>query len=258
MRKFFPGFSWFTAFFIVSASLSSCINTKNITYFNNLPDSANIALNTIVPPQPLIQINDVLEIRIGGENEKTVQYINQYFGSAGGSTSGSALQSIVDIDGNIELPKIGKLKVAGLTRDAARDTITHAYAEYLKDPIVSIKFGNFRFSVLGEVKSPGTYSVSNEKVNLFEAVAQAGDMTEYSARNNVKIIREDNGQRRIITVDFNDRSILNSPYYYLNRYDIIYVQAGKTKSVTDNVARTATYVATITSILALFLVIFKK
>ena len=132
-----------------------------------------------------------LDIAIGGENEKTVQYISQYF--TGGA---SGMQAIVDIDGNIELPKIGKIKVAGLSKEAVRDTIANAYKEYLVDPLVSVKFGNFPFSVMGEVRAPGNFNVPSEKVNIFQAVTQAGDLTQYAIRDDIKIIREVNGAKR--------------------------------------------------------------
>ena len=257
MRKSCAGCIWFTAFFIAMVSSSSCINSKSITYFNNLPDSGKIPLKTIIAPQQIIQVNDVLNVRVGGENAETVEYINQYFGSAA-SASGGGLQSTVDVDGNIELPKIGKIKIIGFTRDQARDAITKAYEEILKSPIISVKFNNFRFSVLGEVLKPGTFNISNERVNVFEAIAEAGDMTQYSRRNNVKIIRDSSGQREVISLDFNDKSILSSPYYYLNRYDIIYVESSNIKSLTDNVSRTAAYVGTVSGLIALIFVIFKK
>ena len=148
---------------------ASCVNTKKITYFNNLADSAKIQLVQLQPPQPLIQVKDILEVRVGGESEKTVEYINSFMGSSAGG--GSGLQSTVDVDGNIELPKIGEVKVAGLTRDQAKQVIVNAYSEFLKNPIVSVKFGDFRFAVLGEVKSPGYFSVPYEKMNVFEATA---------------------------------------------------------------------------------------
>src|SRR5216117_1745978 len=94
---------------------SSCVSPKKVTYFNNLPDSSKIQLEKLQPPPFIVQVNDILDIRIGGENEKTVQYINQYFT---GGTNG--MQATVDIDGNIELPKIGKIKVEGLSKEAVR------------------------------------------------------------------------------------------------------------------------------------------
>lgn len=238
-----------------------CINTKNVTYFNNLPDSLQIQLAKIQPPQQLIQINDVLSIRVGGENEKSVAYINQFFGGVAGSSStgaGGGLQSTVDINGYIELPKIGKIKVEGLTRDAAKDSIRTAYAEYLKDPIVSITFGNFRYTILGEVRAPGYYATPNEKLNVFEAIAQAGDMTQFARKDNVKLIREVNGERKIISLNFNDKSLLNSPDYYIQRYDVIYVEPERQRFFSDNFSRTTAILGTVTSLTALLIIIFRK
>jgi len=240
----------------------SCISPKSITYINNLPKAELIALDSLKPPQPIIFINDVLEIRIGGENQNTVQYINQYFG-VGSNTSSSVTggsggqQFIVDVNGNIELPKLGKIKLEGLTRDEARDTLTKLYSNYLVGAIVSVKFSNFRFSVIGEVKSPGTFSLATEKVSIFEALAQAGDISSLGKYENVHILRDVNGKRRIITVNLTDKNILNSPNYYINRYDLIYVEPRVLKTVTDNLTRTATFIATFASILALILVIKK-
>jgi polysaccharide export outer membrane protein len=248
-------------FTLLIACTQACINTKNVTYFNNLPDSLQIQLATIQPPQQLIQVNDVLAVRVGGENEKSVAYINQFFGGAAGNGSTSTvtgLQSTVDIDGYIELPKIGKIKVEGLTRDAAKDTIRIAYAEYLKDPIVSVTFGNFRYTILGEVRSPGYYNTPNEKLNLFEAIAQAGDMTPYARKDDVKIIREVNGERKIISLNFNDKSILNSPNYYIRRHDIIYVEPGSVRFFSDNFSRTTAILGAITSLTALLIIVLRK
>jgi polysaccharide export outer membrane protein len=232
---------------------SSCVSTKSVTYFNDLPDSSKIQLEKLQPPPFVVQVNDILDIKIGGENEKTVQYINQYF--TGGA---NGMQAMVDIDGNIELPKIGKIKVAGLSKETVRDTIANAYKIYLIDPIVSVNFGNFRFSVLGEVKSPGNFDVLSEKINIFEALARAGDLTQYAKWDNVKIIREVNGKREIISLNMNDKKILNSPDYYINRYDLIYVESKSLKLTTENVQRTITYIGAITSLTALLIALLKK
>jgi polysaccharide export outer membrane protein len=237
---------------------SSCISPKSITYFKDLGDSGKISLDSLKVPEPVILVNDVLEIRVGGENQETVQYLNSYFGGVAGGVANTGLQFTVDINGNIYLPKIGKIKMAGLTRDQARDTLTGAYKQYLLNPVVSVKFSNFHFSVLGEVKSPGNYTSTNDKLSIFEALAQAGDITEFGHFDNVKILRDINGKREIITLNLLSKSILNSPDYYIKRYDIIYVQSRSLKSVTDNFGRSATFIATITSVLAIFFALFKK
>lgn len=241
--------------FLCITAFNACVNTKSVTYFNNLPDSLQMKLATLQPPPQLIQVNDVLSVRIGGENEKSVAYINQFF--SGGTATG-ALESTVDINGFIELPKIGKLHVTGLSRDSAKEVIRTAYAEFLKDPIVSVTFGNFRYTILGEVRSPGYYAVPNEKLNIFEAVAQAGDMSQYARKDKVKIIREVNGERKIISLNFNDKSILNSPDYYIQRYDIIYVEPEKKRYATDNLSRTTAIIGAASSLVAIMVIIFRN
>ena len=235
---------------------SSCIDPKTITYFNNLPDAKHIELDSIKLPEPVILINDVLEVRIGGESEETVKYYNGYM--AGGAGAVVVPQYVVDVNGNIEIPKIGRLKMAGLTREQARDTLTAAYKQYLVDPIVSVKFSNFRFSVLGEVKTPGTYSTANDKLSIFEALAQAGDITEFGRFDDVKIIRDANGKRSITSVNLLDKKILNSDEYFIRRYDMIFVKTRKLKSATENFSRTTAILATLTSLLAIILVLVKK
>jgi len=236
----------------IACFLSSCISNKKIVYFNNLPDSTKIQLDKLQPPRSIVQINDILEISVGGENEKTVQYIQQYF------SGGQIIKAVVDADGNAELPKLGKIHVIGLTNESLKDTITNRYREYLVDPIVQVKFGNFRFTIIGEVRSPGSYDMESDNVNIFEALGKAGDLTEYAQRDHIKIIRNINGSREVIALNLNDKSILNSPDYYINRYDIIYVEPKNLKLTTNNIQRITTYFGILTSLLAIFIVLFRS
>ncbi len=246
----------FTICSLASLWLNSCVSPKSITYINNLPQASQVDLDSLKVPQPVILINDILDIRVGGESEKTVAYINQYLGGGVAGTTGGQ-QYIVDINGNIDLPKIGKVKLIGLTKDEAKDTLTALYTQLLVDPIVSVKFNSFRFSAIGEVKAPGTYVAAGDKISIFEALAQAGDITSFGRFEKVHIIRDTNGKRKIITVDLTNKNILNSENYYINRYDVIYVEARALKSVTENVSRTSTFIATVASILAIILVLKK-
>lgn len=256
MRKIYNTLKVISFLCCFAAFFSSCIDPKSITYVNNLPNKA-IDLDSLKIPEPIILINDILEIRVGGESQETVQYINSYFGGVAGGV-GSGLQFVVDINGNIDLPKIGKIKMAGLTRDQARDVLAKAYLKYLKDPVVSVRFSNFHFSVLGEVKTPGNFTSTNDKLSIFEALAQAGDITEFGYFDRVRIIRDENGKRTIKVLNLLDKQILNSPDYYISRYDVIYVQPRNLKFVTDNFTRTASFVASAASLIAIILVLFKK
>jgi polysaccharide export outer membrane protein len=168
------------------------------------------------------------------------------------STAQPALQQyLVNNDGEIDFPVIGRLKVGGLTKNEAEDMIRGRLQDYLKEvPIVTVRMANYKISVLGEVTRPGSFTISNEKVNVLEALAMAGDMTIYGIRNEVKLIREDaEGRRSIYTLDLNKADIITSPYYYLQQNDILYVTPNKTKAKNSDIGKSTTLWFSATSIL---------
>jgi polysaccharide export outer membrane protein len=139
---------------------------------------------------------------------------------------------LVDNEGMIDFPVLGRLKVGDLTKTQAEEMIRQGLKPYLKEvPIVNVRMANYKISVLGEVARPGTFSISNEKVNIFEALALAGDMTVWGVREDVKLIREDsNGERQVISLNMNDAEVINSDYYYLQQNDVVYVTPNKVKA----------------------------
>ena len=151
-------------------------------------------------------------------------------------------QYLVDNDGNVEFPVLGTIHLGGLTKREAEHYIKDQLkSQFRETPIVTVRMINYKISVIGEVGRPGTFTISNEKVNIFEALAMAGDMTIYGIRDNVKLIREDNtGKREIVTLNLNDQDILQSPYYYLQQNDILYVTPNKTKAKTSNISSSTT------------------
>lgn len=172
-----------------------------------------------------------------------------------GSTGNTPQQTyLVDNNGDIDFPILGKLHLGGLTKGAAETVICERLKAFLKEePIVNVRMVNYKFSVLGEVGKPNTFTVANEKVNVFEALAMAGDMTIYGIRNNVKLIREDcNGQRNVISLNLNEQNILHSPYYYMQQNDILYIAPNKTKAKSASVSNSTTiWVSVITSLVSL-------
>lgn len=158
-------------------------------------------------------------------------------------TSQPALQQyLVDNHGNIEFPVLGTIHLGGLTKGEAEQYIKNQLkSQFRTPPIVTVRMINYKISVIGEVGRPGTFTISNEKVNIFEALAMAGDMTIYGIRDNVKLIRENNtGKREIVTLNLNNQDILQSPYYYLQQNDILYVTPNKTKAKTSNISSSTT------------------
>ena len=139
---------------------------------------------------------------------------------------------VVDNNGDIDFPVLGKIHAAGLSRWALQEKITRELTErdLLKDMVVTIEFMNFKVSVLGEVKNPGTYSIEGDKVTVLEAIAMAGDLTIYGLRDEVYVIREENGERQNFKLDLRSKDIFNSPAYYLRQNDIIYVQPNEVRA----------------------------
>jgi polysaccharide biosynthesis/export protein len=237
----------------VAMATTSCTSPQKLKYFSNLSDSQLVRLPELSKPEAVIMPDDILEIKIGGANEVTVGVINSY---SNPNTSGP-LTYIVDKNGQLEFPLVGKITAAGLTRDQLKQSIQEKVSKFLKDPIVTVKFTNFRFTVLGEVNAPGTYIVPNEKVTILEAMGHARDMTQYARRSNVRIIRDSSGNRQIGLIDFNDKTVFTSPYYYLQRNDVVYIEPEKNKGQIDQASRIGSIVATLLSIIAVTLTIFK-
>ena len=151
-------------------------------------------------------------------------------------------QYLVDNEGNIDFPIIGNIHVGGLTKSEAEQLIkTKLQPQFRELPIVTVRMFNYKISVIGEVSRPGTFTISNEKVNIFEALAMAGDLTIYGVRDNVKLIREDrNGHKQFVTLNLNDADLLLSPYYQLQQNDILYVTPNKTKAQSADIGTSTT------------------
>lgn len=212
--------------------LSSCSNAKSATYFNNI--SSRSFRTDVEQLEPIIQKNDLLSINVTSVNAEATVLFNQQTedaaqmaNSAGGSSSVSGY--LIDQEGFLNFPILGKIMAAGRSKKELRDEITTRLIDekLLIDPIVDIRYLNYKISVLGEVKNPSVLTIPNEKISLLEALGQVGDITIYGRRDNVTLIREENGIKRIRELDLTTSEIFNSPFYYLQSNDIIYVQPNR-------------------------------
>jgi len=160
-------------------------------------------------------------------------------------------QYLVDNDGKINFPVLGELKVGGLTKKEAEQMIVEMLKPYITEtPIVTVRMVNYKISVIGEVARPGTFTISNEKVNLLEALAMAGDMTVWGLRDNVRLIRESaDGRQEIVTLDMNKAETILSPYYWLQQNDIVYVTPNKAKARNSDIGNSTSLWFSATSIL---------
>ncbi|WP_374950547.1 polysaccharide biosynthesis/export family protein [Mucilaginibacter sp.] len=212
---------------------TSCINTRKTTYFN---DIQNGAFNTPEPAQPIINKNDLLGIYVSSLNAEASLIYNapSLPTTISAGANGSAMQTVgylVNEDGVIQFPVLGNIKAAGLTIKELTEVITDSLktGKLLVDPLVTIRFLNFRVTVLGEVGKPTVITVPNEKISVLEAIGLAGDLTIYGKRDNVLLIREEGGKKIIRRINLNSPAILTSSFYYLKTNDVIYVEPDKNK-----------------------------
>ena len=246
-------------FCMVLAMVSSCVSTKDVPYMKNadvvdLTSSRGLYDAKIMP-------KDLLTITVNTLNADASAPFN--VGSASTATQGNSTSAN---NGDIEFPLIGKVHVEGLTKTQCQDVIREKILPYLaktERPLVTVRMSSYRVTVLGEVGRPGVIPVSSEKMSIFEALAQAGDLTIYGVRNNVMLIREDQvGQKSIHRLNLNDANIINSPYYYLQQNDVIYVEPNKVKAKNSDVGTSTTMifsvVGLVTSLATLVVSILRK
>jgi polysaccharide export outer membrane protein len=227
------------AIFICIGSMLSCTSAKKVTYLYDLKDSSlgslGKAQNDFENP---IQKNDQLWITVGGSNPLDLVALNSAIGTGTSPGGGSAqiglgaVGFLVEADGNIKIPYVGKVKAEGLTRTQLEDTLKTLYKDYTKNPVVNVRFLNYRFSVLGEVRNKGNFTMTNERTTILEAISMAGDLTELSKRDNVLVIREVNGERTYSRVNLLSKDLFKSPYYYLRTNDVVYVEPVRASFVT--------------------------
>ncbi len=213
-------------FIVALGLLTSCASRKDLVYFQ--PDSTD--LNTSYELNaPKLQPGDILAISVTSDDIRATQPFNQvspYQGASGTiqATNPFIPTYAIDVNGDIDFPIIGKVSLAGKTRTQAMDYLKSKIAPYIVNSGISMEVRNFRVTVLGEVKNPGSFPISNDRITILEALGLAGDLTINGVRNNVMVIREQNGKKQEYRVDLTKKDALNSPVYYLAQNDVIYVE----------------------------------
>lgn len=243
---------------LICCFFTSCVSTQKSVYFNNLSD-------TVIAPvkgnfEPVIHKNDVLQIVVSSMNpEDAIVFNTPSVASTGAAGGGLQVTGyLVSEQGFIEYPVLGQVKAAGLTKDQLsvylRDELNNR--KLMKDPVVSIRFLNYRVTVLGEVGNPGVISINNEKMSILEALGMAGDITINGKKENVLLVRDVDGQRVIKRLNLNSNDILSSPYYYLQSNDVVYVEP--TKSRVANASGNRQTISIVLSSISLFVIILDR
>ena len=213
---------------------TSCASSKKVVY---LQDVVPLKQQDIEQKYEVyIHTDDLLAIMVNSKNPELALPFNMPMVSyqLGSQTAPQqrVLGYLVDTNGDIDFPILGKLHVAGLTRLQLTDMIKQRLIDedLIKDPIVTVQFLNYKVSVMGEVNRPGSFNISGDRITLLEALSMAGDLTIYGRRDRVAVIREKDGKRTILMHDLRSSDIFNSPCYYLQQNDIVYVEPNKAKA----------------------------
>ena len=255
------------AAFIATVSCS-CENTKRLSYMQGQFDTTKY-LNA-PPIDPVIQKGDILSIIVYSDNPEATRIYNQALitgasasaaSAAGGGAEGitgatpTAQGYLVDDNGNIEFQGLGLLHVDGLTKSVLKDTLDAMLKPFLTNPYYNIRFVNDRFTMLGEVGKPGIYTIPGDKINLFQALGMAGDMTFFGRRDNVLVIRETDGKREFARLDLTKPEVMLSPYFYLQQNDVVIFDVNKNKVVAND-QTTIRDVTIATSLVSVFAILY--
>lgn len=212
-----------------------------------------------------IQPYDLLSITISSLNPEASALFNTgqapqtgalaHFSIANNTANNVASEGyLVDKEGFIDFPILGKVHLAGLTKAQAKNKFVAELQEHLKEPIVNIRYLNYQITVVGEVNRPSTFTVPAERINILEALGMAGDMTAFGKRENVLVIREEGGLRKMKRLNLNSEAVLNSPYFYLQQNDVVYVEPDRMKEVqASSNTRTLSIIVAATSAISILI-----
>jgi polysaccharide biosynthesis/export protein len=268
VMRHIPNITFFLSLVIVTTfSLSSCTTTRELSYFQDLPDSSVVTLPVLLPEDRLIQKNDRLHITFGARDEQAAAIFNKYGGvlTSGNDLVGSVSQSsmeltgyLVDQNGQLEFPVIGKIRAEGMTSQRLKDTLTRLTRVYLKDPLVNVRFLSFRVTILGEVKSPGTYNLPLQRTTILDALGASGDLSRAADRFDIFLYRDYGGTRLIRKIDLKSKAVLYDPdLFLLNNNDVIYVRPRKSGLKSENAGMITSVLAMAISAITLIIALKK-
>lgn len=248
----------FLVVLVLLFSLFSCVPGSKMLYLQDITESQKDEIKTY---ETLLQPDDLLSIIVSSENpENSIPFnLPQIQGNYEiGNNQNGIKTYLVDSDGNIDFPVLGKIKLAGLSRKEADQKLIVLLSEYIKNPGINLRILNYKFSVLGEVNRPGSYAVSSERITLLEALSKAGDLTIYGKRSDILVIREHNGKKNYKHIDITKSDFINSDYYYLVQNDVVLVNPNRTRQNAAAVGPNSSVILSAISILTSIAVLLFK
>ncbi len=230
---------------LIAIFVSSCASRKEVVYFQDAKDFETVVDTDTFASK--FKVNDILNIYISTFDSEATRPFNLIKATENGRSE--AVDYLIDKDGFIDYPVLGKLKLEGLTVQEAKELFREKLSIYLKDPIVNIRLTNFRVTVLGSVNRPGTYTISGERITILEALGQAGDLNIKGRRDNVLVIRDFNGTKVYTRINLTNKESMNSPVYYLTQNDVVYVEPNKSAISSSSLDSRTSVVISIVSLL---------
>lgn len=246
--------NYFLLLIFCSLMFVSCASRKDVLYLQNIDEEQNSLIENVKFSSPEFKIDDRLTINISSINPEAARPFNLYITSFNmGSLNATGQQQqqsyLVDANGDIAFPQLGKVNVVGKNRIELEAFLEERLKPYLPDVKANVQLVNFRISILGEVNNPGEYNINRDKTSILQALGMAGDLTIHGKRDDIKLVREIDGKVKYYTVDIRTKDLINSPVYYLQQNDIIYVSPNKPKVNASASSPTASYIISATGLL---------
>lgn len=247
---------------VLLSFLTACKSVKEIVYVQDIDE---VQLHEITTRyEARIKKDDLLNIVVSGPDKQVVMPYNLTLNDGATGANGVdperiTLPYLVDINGEIDFPILGKLKVEGMTRSDLASYLTDEIGHDVKDPIVYVSFRNYKITILGEVKNPGTYSMDSEKINIFQALGRAGDLSLTAKREDIILIREVNGKNTHYKIDLKSANLMNEDFFYMQQNDVLYVPpSGQSISAaTTNTGIWSVLLSSVASVIAVLTLILK-
>lgn len=232
---------------VIVCLVFSCSPSKDVVYFQDANQFETLVEDNSFTSK--FKVDDLVSIHISTLDAEASAPFNLFRGAEEGGISAEQVNYLVDKNGEIDFPVIGKVKIEGLSPSETKELLREKLSDYLKDPIINIRIRNFTVTVMGAVNRPGTYPVNGEKISIMEALGLAGDITIKGRRDNVMVLRDFDGAKVYNRINLNSKEALKSPVYYLTQNDVVYVEPNKSGKTQSNLDQRASIAVSILSVL---------
>ena len=254
MRRHKLRFDFILLICLLLILLNSCVSHKELLSLQYSEGEGYPAAELITQQSKIkIQIDDILSISVFSFSPEAVVPFNPNNTITQGAESAIGIGYLVDKNGYIDFPVLGKIKLIGLSREEAKYKISKLLTNYIKEPTVEIRFLNFHVSIFGEVAAPGIYTFPDEKFTIIEALVMAGGLTPFANQKNILLIREDNNERKFGRIDMSSNQIFKSEYYYLQQNDVLYIEPlkEKTATVADSATKVISFISGLIGVISI-------